>query len=74
MITRRLLTFNLDNEPTWIRLHVYPVGEHWAAAIVSDTAPPPEPDSLRGLTFFGETPEEAEDLAMAYLGERVSRN
>ncbi len=74
MITRRLLTLNLDNEPAWIRLYVYPVGEHWAAAILGDIAPLPETDSLRGLSFFGETPEEVERLPIAYLGKRVSRN
>jgi len=36
--------------------------------LVSDEAPPPEPGSLTGLAFFGETPEEAEQAAKAYLG------
>ena len=35
---------------------------------VGDEVPPPEPGTVRGLTFLGATPEEAEGEAKAYLG------
>ena len=35
---------------------------------VGDDGPPPDPDTVTGLTFFGATPEEAEQEAKAYLG------
>ena len=58
----------------WVRLYVYPVAERWAAAILADSDPLPEPDSLRGMAFFGESPEEAERLDLDYLGEGVLQN
>ena len=33
----RLLILGPDNEPLWVRLYVYPVGDRWAAVIVADT-------------------------------------
>jgi len=36
--------------------------------IVADDAPRPEPESLTGLAFLGNTAEEAERAAKAYLG------
>lgn len=36
--------------------------------------PPPEAGSLQSPALFGDTPEEAERLAMVYLGENVSQN
>jgi hypothetical protein len=36
--------------------------------IVGDEGTPPEPGSLKGTAFFGETQEEAEQLAKTYLG------
>jgi hypothetical protein len=36
--------------------------------IVGDTDPPPGPDEVRGQGFFGDTAEEAEQLAKAFLG------
>ena len=68
MPPRRLLTLSPDNEPLWVRLSVHPIGEKWAAMLVADNAPPPGPESLTGLAFFGTTPEEAEHAAKAYLG------
>ena len=66
--TRRLLTVGPETEPLWVRLYVHQIGERWAAMLVADDAPPPEPGTLTGLAFFGETPEEAEHAAKAYLG------
>ena len=74
MRSHRLLTLNPDTEPMWVRLYVHPVGEGWAAMIVVDRARPPEPGSLKGMAFFGETANEAEQLALTYLGEGVSQN
>ncbi len=65
---RRLLTVGPDNEPLWVRLFVQPYADHWAAMIVGDAVPPPEPGTVAGLTFFGASPEEAEREAKAYLG------
>ncbi len=65
---RRLLTVGPDNEPLWVRLYVQPYAAHWAAMIVGDEVPPPDPGTVTGLTFFGATPEEAEREAKAYLG------
>ena len=64
----RLLTLGPANEPVWVPLYVHPVGDHWAAMLVGDDVPLPEPDTVTGLTFFGTTPEEAERAAKAYLG------
>ena len=36
--------------------------------IVGDTVPPPMPGEVKGLGFFGDTAEEAEELARVYLG------
>ena len=36
--------------------------------IVGDDVAPPEPGTLKGLAFFGDTPEEAEQAAKKYLG------
>ena len=65
---RRLCTLGPDNEPLWVRLYVQPYADHWAAMLVGDDVPPPEPDTVTGLTFFGTMPEEVEGEAKAYLG------
>jgi hypothetical protein len=64
----RLLTVSRDNEPLWVRLNGQPYADQWAAMLVGDEVPPPEPDTVTGLRFFGATPEEAEREAKAYLG------
>ena len=68
MRSRRLLTLGPDNEPVWVWLCVHQIGETWAAMIVADETLPPGPGELKGTAFFGETPEEAERQAVAYLG------
>ncbi len=68
MPPRRGLTLSPDNEPLWVCLYVHQIGDRWAAMILSDDAPQPEPGTLAGLAFFGATPEEAEQAAKAYLG------
>ncbi len=67
MRSRRILTIGPDDEPIW--LYVQPIGERWAAMLVADGVTPPAPDELKGLSFFGDTPEEAERVAKAYLGQ-----
>lgn len=69
---RRLLTLGPDNEPRWLRLYVCPFGDHGVAMLAGDDVPPPDAGAVTGLTFFGATPEEAEQEAKATLG-RYSR-
>jgi hypothetical protein len=64
----RILTVGPDHEHMQVRLYVQPIGERWAAMIVGDTDPPPGPGEVRGQGFFGDTAEEAEQLAKAFLG------
>jgi hypothetical protein len=68
MTSRRLLTLSPDNELLWVRVYVHQIGDKWAAMLVAEDAPLPEPGSLTGLAFFGDTLEEAEQAAKAYLG------
>ena len=68
MRSHRLLTLGLDNEPLWVRLYIQPVGEKWAAMIVADDVEPPLPGELNGMSFFGDTPAEAREVALRYLG------
>ena len=74
MCTRRILTHHPAGKLFWLRSYVQRVGTLWAAMIVPDGASPPEPGSLKGLAFFGDTAAEAERLAFAYLGEGVAQN
>jgi hypothetical protein len=64
----RIVTVGPDNEPMQTRLYVQPIGERWAAMIVGDESLSPGPDELRGQGFFGDTAEEVEQLAKAFLG------
>jgi len=50
---RRLL--KRDKVRQWARLYAQQIGETWAAMIVADEALRPEPGSLKGTSFFGET-------------------
>ena len=68
MQARRLLTIGPDGEPLWVALYVQPVEDRWAAMIVADGVLPPGPDEVKGMAFFAETAEEAEQQARAYLG------
>jgi hypothetical protein len=70
----RLLTLGPANEPLWVQLFVYPLGDRWTATIVADGVAPPGPDEVKGLSFFGDTPEEAKELALRYLGGCVEQN
>ncbi len=74
MPARRILTHGPTGEPRWIRLYVQPFGNTWAAMIVGDEEEPPAPETVKGQVFFAETAEEAERLAVAYLGEGVAQN
>lgn len=68
MPAHRLLTLTPDTEPLWLRLDVHEIKGVWTAMIVGDTELPPEQGQLKGLAFFGESPEEAEQKALAYPG------
>ena len=60
--------------PRWVRLYIDQVGARWAARLLADEAPPPEPGVLKGLSFFGATPEVAEHAAKVYLGRAEPAN
>jgi hypothetical protein len=64
----RILTVGPDDEPMQIRLCVQPIGERSAAMIVEDEGLSPAPGELWGQGFSGDTAEEAEQLAKAFLG------
>jgi hypothetical protein len=68
------LTLGPDNEPMWVSLYVHLVGDHWAAMLVADGAEPAQPGELKGTGFFGDTPAEAQELALRYLGTCVEQN
>jgi hypothetical protein len=74
MRSHRLLTLGPDNEPLWVQIYVLPVGEQWRSVIVADGVLPPGPDEVKGIGFYADTPEEAEGLALRYLGESVAQN
>ncbi len=68
MSVRRFLTISPDNEPMWVQLYVYPVGDQWHSVIVADGVTAPGPDAVKGIGFYADAPEKAERLAKAYLG------
>ena len=68
----RVRVLSPDSDPRWVWLYMQRIGERWAATILADTAAPPAPGELKGLTFFADTPEEVERLAVEYLGEGVA--
>ena len=70
----RLLTIDPDNEPLWVQLDVYPVDNVWAAMFVADDVEPAQPGELKGTGFFGDTPVEAQELALRYLTGCVEQN
>lgn len=49
-----------------------PSVQDWAAATLADRAHPAEAGSVRGMAFFTETAEDADRLALGYLGESVN--
>jgi hypothetical protein len=42
--------------------------------IVADSVDPPKPGELKGTGFFANTPAEAKDMALRYLGGCVEQN
>lgn len=70
----RLFTLGPDNEPLCVRLYVHKIEDRWAAMLVGDDVPAPEPGTLTGLGFYGETAKEAEHKALDYLGMQAERN
>jgi hypothetical protein len=74
MISRRLLVQGPSGEPQWVRVYVRQVEDRWTAIICSEEEAPPLPGQLKGLAFFGDTAEQAEQQALDYLQERVGGN
>jgi hypothetical protein len=74
MHTHRLLTLALDDEPIWVWLYVQRIEARWVAMLVADGVTPPGPGEVKGLTFFGETVEDAERGAKTYLGQGEAVN
>ena len=74
MRVHRLLTLGPSDEPLWVKVYVRQIGEKWVAMILRDDDPPPGFEELRGIAFFGDTPEEVEQEALDYLGMRAERN
>ena len=74
MRVHRLLTLGPSEEPLWVKVYVHPIGERWVAMILRDDAPPPGGEELRGIALFGDTPTQAEQEALEYLGMCTERN
>jgi hypothetical protein len=74
MRVRRILTQGPSDEGLWVRIYVRPLGDRWAAMIVSDDEAPPQPDQLKGLAFFADTADDAEQQALDFLGMSAGRN
>jgi hypothetical protein len=68
LTSRRILTRGPSNEPLWVQLYLYPLGDRWVATIVADGVAPPGPSELKGTAFFGDTPAEAKETALRYWG------
>lgn len=64
---RRIFALGPRAEPVPVNLLVQPLGQAWAAMILATDAPLPDPGRLRGISFLGDTPDEAEGLALDYL-------
>ncbi len=67
-IARRVLTLGPDHEPLWVRLYVQRIAGRWAAMICGDDVPLPAAGETKGTVLFGDTADEAERQAKAYLG------
>ncbi len=74
MRVHRILTQGPSDEAQWVKVYVRQFEERWAAIILSDDEAPPQPDQLKGIAFFGDTAEQAEQQALDYLGMQVERN
>jgi hypothetical protein len=70
----RLLTVGPANEPLWVQLYLYALGDRWVATILADGVAPPGPNELKGTAFFGDTPAGAKELALRHLGGGVEQN
>ncbi len=68
----RLLILRSNHEPLWVRLYVQPYADQWAAMLVGDEVPLPEPGTVTRLTFFGATPEAGEADGGGQSKPRVS--
>jgi len=62
-MVRSGLILGPDCEGVAVGLCIQPVGDSWAAMILATELLLSEPGELKGLAFFGETPEEAAQKA-----------
>ncbi len=62
-----LLAIEPSDEPHWVRLVVYPIGEVWTASLVGSHKPPPAPGQWTGLCLVGKTPDEPTGAALPKL-------
>ncbi len=60
--------------PKWARLVVQPIARCWVAMLLNAEESLPEPGTLQGLCFLGESPEEARGQALQFLGHASSAN
>ena len=63
-----LTIWKRPDDQTWVRLYIHRVGDRWATMLLADEEPPQAPGAMKGLAFFGATPQEAEQAAKVYLG------
>jgi hypothetical protein len=74
MRVRRILIQGPSDEAQWVKIYIRQYEDRWAAIICSDDEAPPQSDQLKGITFFADTAEAAEQQALDYLGMQVERN
>ncbi len=67
MRVRRVFGLDPECKPLPVLLCTAQIEGRWAAMIVAEGEQPPASGQLKGLAFFGMTPEEAERQALAYL-------
>lgn len=57
-----------------MRVYVRQIDASWAAMIGGNDLLAPKPGERKGTGFFGDTPAEAQELALRYLGTCVEQN
>lgn len=70
----RLFTLSPDNKPLHMRVYGRQLDASWAAMVGGNDLPAPRPGERKGTGFFGDTPAEAQELALRYLGTCVEQN
>ncbi len=71
----RLITgVGANGEDVFLQFCTTQLGEGWAAMILAEGDAPPAPGQVKGLAFFGATPEEAESRALDDLEQPEGRD